>query len=403
MSKPVDSGAVGTVVVKQGKAKPLWRGHPWVFRDSIARVAGDPAPGDMVSVEDEGGRFIGGGFFSPDSALAVRIFTREEGEEAGAELFRARIRAALHLRDETLGLPVSTDAYRLVFSEGDRLPGLVVDHFAGHLVVQFSTIGMHRRRELILDALEEVVAPRTIHEQPDRKACELEGIDAEPRLLRGEPPEEPPSILENGVCFRIGLGGGQKTGFFTDQRDNRQLLGRFVRDRTVLDLHTYTGGFALYAAMNGAYEVLGIDSSGPALALAAENAMLNNGRQLRFERADATDALNRMHREGRSFDVVICDPPRLAQDRQGVARALRKYRDLHLRALRVVKAGGLLAVCSCSGAVGEAEFERTLREAAHDVKRDLQVLYRGGQAPDHPVAGTCPEGRYLKFLLACVA
>jgi 23S rRNA (cytosine1962-C5)-methyltransferase len=374
-----------------------------VFRDSIERVSGDVDAGAMVQVADENGRVLGRGFYSPGSVIAVRLISREaEGPDADAAFFRERIGHSVRLRHETLGLPVVTDAYRLVHSEGDHLPGLVVDHFAGHLVVQFSTVGMHRRREQVLDALEEIVRPKSIYEQPDKKACELEGIDAKDGLLRGAAPPEPPSILENGVCFRIGIGEGQKTGFFADQRDNRALVGRLVRDRTVLDLHTYTGGFGLYAAANGAEEVLGIDSSGPALALAAENAMLNNGRQVRFERADAQDALNEMHRKGRLFDVVISDPPRLAPDRASVPRALRKYLDLHLRAMRVVKPGGLLAVSSCSGAVREDEFEHTLQEAAYDVHRHVQVLYRGGQACDHPVLATCPEGRYLKFLLACV-
>ena len=374
-----------------------------MFRDSIERVSGEVDAGAMVQVADENGRILGRGFYSPGSMIAVRLLSRDpEGPDADAAFFRDRIAGAVRLRHETLGLPVVTDAYRLVHSEGDHLPGLVVDHFAGHLVVQFSTVGMHRRREQVLDALEEAIRPKSIYEQPDRRACEIEGIDAKDGLLRGTPPPEPPSILENGVCFRIGLGEGQKTGFFADQRDNRQLVGKLVRDRSVLDLHTYTGGFGLYAAANGAEEVLGIDSSGPALALAAENAMLNNGRQVRFERADAQEALNEMHRKGRLFDVVISDPPRLAPDRASVPRALRKYRDLHLRAMRVVKPGGLLAVSSCSGAVREDQFEETLQEAAYDVHRHVQVLYRGGQACDHPVLATCPEGRYLKFLLACV-
>jgi 23S rRNA (cytosine1962-C5)-methyltransferase len=369
-----------------------------VFRDSIERVSDGVDAGAMVQVVDEGGRILGRGLYSPRSMIAVRLLDREpDGPDADAAFFRERIERALRLRHDTLGLPVVTDAYRLVHSEGDFLPGLVVDHFAGHLVVQFSTVGMHLRRDLVLDALEEIVRPLSIYEQPDRKACELEGIDAKDGLLRGAPPPAPPSILENGVSFRIGLGEGQKTGFFADQRDNRQLVGRLVRDRTVLDLHTYTGGFGLYAAANGAEEVLGIDSSGPALALAAENAMLNNGRQVRFERADAQEALNEMHRKGRLFDVVISDPPRLAPDRASAPRALRKYKDLHLRAMRVVKPGGLLAVSSCSGAVREDEFERTLQEAAYDVRRQVQVLSRGGQACDHPVRATAPDARYLKF------
>jgi len=374
-----------------------------VFKDSVTSVAGEPAPGDVVRVEDADGRFIGRGFVSPASRIAVRILSRDEGEDLEGDFLRERLRRARRLREETLGLPVVTDGFRAVFSEGDRLPGLVVDHYAGHLVVQLSTIGMHRRREAVLDALVEVFDPKSIWSRPDRKACRLEGLPEEAGLLRGTAPEEPPSILENGVCFRIHLGQGHKTGFYADQRDNRQHVGSLARDRSVLDLHTYTGGFGLYAAVNGAAEVLGIDSSGAALAIAAENAMLNNGRQVRFERADTAEVLNSLHRKGRRFDLVVSDPPRFATERKDKPNALRAYRDLHLRAMRAVRPGGLLAVSSCSGVVDEAEFEATLREAAYDLRRDVQVLERGGQAPDHPVLATCPEGRYLKFLLACVA
>ncbi|MHC4548044.1 MAG: class I SAM-dependent rRNA methyltransferase [Planctomycetota bacterium] len=393
---------MGTVVVRSGHAKPLWRGHPWVFKESIARIDGDPAAGDLVRVTDEMGRLLGRGFLNPRSKIAVRILAREEQGEADAGLFRRRIERALALRRETLGLPRITDAYRLVHSEGDLLPGLVVDHFAGHLVVQFSTLGMHLRREAVLDALEEAVRPASIHERPDRRACAQEGIEPRGGLLRGRAPAAPPLVREHGVCFRVGLGAGQKTGFFTDQRDNRRLVASFARERTVLDLHTYSGGFGLAAAASGASKVLGLDTSGPALALAAENAMLNRGPQVRLERADARDALNRLHRRGRAFDIVVSDPPAFAPTRGAVEGALRAYRDLHLRALRVVRPGGLLAVSCCSGAVAAADFEQTLRDAAHDVGRRVQVLQRGGQAADHPVLATCPEGRYLEFILACV-
>lgn len=394
---------VGCVVVRRGHAKPLWKGHPWVFRDSVARVEGAPGEGEVVSIRDEDSRVIGCGFFSPRARIVARVLSREERVEPTARFFVERIARAAKLRTETLGLPVSTDAYRVVHSEGDLLPGLVVDHFAGFLVVQFSTAGMHRHREAILDALEEVLAPRAIYERPDETAAALEGLPREGGLLRGVQPSEPPSVLENGVCFRIGLGRGQKTGFYADQRDNRMFLGRLVRDRTVLDLHAYTGGFALYAAVNGAKEVMGVDSSGPALALAVENAMLNNGRQLRFERGDSREVCDALREEGRTFDVVISDPPKFARGRSGIARALRAYRDLHLRAMRVVARGGLFAASSCSGAVSDEEFEETIRSAAYDLGRDVQVLHRGGQAPDHPVLATCPEGRYLKFVVACLS
>jgi 23S rRNA (cytosine1962-C5)-methyltransferase len=394
---------VGSVTVKRGRAKPLWRGHPWVFADSVAKSEGDPRPGDLVTVRDERSKAVGCGFFSPSSRIAVRILSREEHIETDAEFFHERIESALRLRIESLDLPSVTDAYRLVHSEGDFLPGLIVDRFADRLVVQFSTAGMDLRREKILDALEKLLAPVAIYERPDRRACAAEGLAQEPGLLRGSASGPPPVVTEYGILFRVRLQGGQKTGFYADQRENRRRVAALARGKTVLDLYCYTGGFGLHAAANDAATVIGIDSSGPALALAAENAMLNGSGQLRLERADARAFLNEAHRAGRRFGLVVCDPPKLARDRKGVARALKGYRDLHLRAMRVVDAGGLLAVSSCSGAVDESQFENTLREAAYDLGREVQILHRAGQAPDHPVLSTCPEGRYLKFLVARVA
>ncbi len=393
---------MGSVIVRRGHAKPLWKGHPWVFRDSIREISGDPQDGDLVSVRDETDRTIGCGFLSRNSRITVRILAGDEYVETDTAFFVERIQRALRLRRETLDLPVVTDAYRLVHSEGDSLPGLVVDYLAGYLVVQFSTVGMHLRREAILDALEELVHPAAIYELPDKTAARFEDVPSKGGLLRGKAPGKPHIIMEHGVQFRVGLGLGQKTGFYTDQRDNRALVGHLVRGRSVSDLHTYTGGFALYAATNGASEVLGIDTSGPVLALAVDNAFLNNVRQVRFERANVKSYLNDLHGQGRRFDIVVSDPPKYAADRRSVDKALRAYRDLHLRAIRLVAEGGLLAASSCSGLVRDDEFERTLREAAYDVGRTVRFLHRGGQAPDHPVLATCPEGRYLKFVLACV-
>jgi 23S rRNA (cytosine1962-C5)-methyltransferase len=393
---------VGSVTVKRGRAKPLWRGHPWVFADSVATLEGDPRPGDLVTVRDERGKAVGCGFYSPSSRIAVRILSREEEIETETDFFRERIESALRLRIETLDLPSMTDAYRLVHSEGDFLPGLVVDRFADRLVVQFSTVGMDLRREAILDALQELLRPAAIHERPDRRACAAEGLSQVSGVLRGSTEGQPPVVTEQGVLFRVHLEAGQKTGFFADQRENRRRVAGLARGKTVLDLFCYTGGFGLHAAAPDAVGVIGVDSSGPALALAAENAMLNGNGPVRLERADARAFLNDAHRAGRRFDLVVCDPPKLARDRRGVARALKGYRDLHLRAMRVVESGGLLAVSSCSGAVDESQFEATLRDAAYDLGRELQILDRAGQAPDHPVLSTCPEGRYLKFLVARV-
>ena len=393
---------MGQIWIRPGRVKPLWRGHPWVFADSVERIEGDPEGGSAVTVRAPDGRFIGKGFYSPGSAIVARILSREEACEFDHAFFVGRLRRAANLRENVLELPVVTDGFRLVHSEGDLLPGLVVDSFAGHLVVQFSTLGMHKARETILDTLEEVCRPASIHEAPDRKMCEREGIETRAGLLRGEAPDDAISISENGIQFRVAIGAGQKTGFYTDQRDNRRHVARLFRDRSVLDLFCYTGGFGLYAAVNGAEDVVGIDSSGRALSLAAENAMLNNCRHVRFERGDAKEALDRFHRAGRKFDFVVCDPPRYARERSQVKKALRAYRDLHLRAMRVVTEGGLLAVASCSGVVDEPDFEQTLREAAYDLNKDVRILHRGGQAADHPVLTACPEGRYLKFLLMAV-
>lgn len=394
---------MGEIRIKAGRVKPLWRGHPWVFANSVASVEGSPEPGDLIGVRAPDGRMIGRGYYSPKSAIVSRILVRDEQTVVDAAFFAQRLENARNLREVVLDLPIVSDGYRLVHSEGDLLPGLIVDQFGSHLVAQFSTVGMHRNREVILDALEEVFRPQSIHETPDRRACEKEGIEASSGLRRGSEPTAQIEITENGIQFRIGLASGQKTGFYADQRENRKHIARLFRDRTVLDLHCYTGGFGLYAAVNGAEAVLGVDTSGPALALAAENAMLNHGRQVRYERADARTVLDRCHREKRKFDIVICDPPKYARDRKHAPKALRAYRDLHLRALRIVAPGGLLASSSCSGSVTEDDFDQTLREAAYDLGREIRLLHYGGQASDHPVLASCPEGRYLKFRLVSIA
>jgi 23S rRNA (cytosine1962-C5)-methyltransferase len=390
------------VTMKRGRVKPLIYRHPWVFSASIDRVAGDPRDGEVVEVRDEAGRFLATGLWSGRSQIRVRCFAWEPGVDLDAGLIRARIRAAARFRREWLSLPsAETTAFRLVHSEADLLPGLVVDRFGDLLVIQVSTAGLEARREAILDALEAELAPRAILERDDDEARRKEGLAPAAAIQRGAAPEGPIEIRENGLVFEVDLGAGQKTGFFCDQRENRAAVAALARGRRVLDAFSYTGAFAIYAARGGAAEVTGIESSGRAVEAARRNAE-RNGVAATFLEADVFKALGEARREGRNWDLVVLDPPKYATSRAALPHALQKYKELLALGIRATAAGGALVACSCSGLIDEPTFEALLREAALETRRDLRIFRRGRQAPDHPVAIGCPESLYLQAVFCHV-
>lgn len=394
----------GRVLLRRGRAKPLWAGHPWVYAESVDRVEGAPADGDLVEVADERGRFVARGFWNSRSVLRVRVLTREEGAADPAAVVAARVREAVALR-EAAGVPAETEIWRAVHGEGDGLPGVTADVCGAWIVVQVSVLGMERLLDPLADALDAAVHPRGVWLRGGARHAKGEGVAAGDRLLRGEEPPEVVWARERGVRFGVDLRGGAKAGHFSDQRENRARFAALCRGRRVLDAFSGTGGFGLHALVDGgASSVLALDGSAPALERLRENAERNGvAAKVETRKEDAFLVLRRMAGEGERFGAVSVDPPRLAEKKHETAGALKALEELHLRALLLLEEGGILATSCCTGAIPDEAFEDTLREAARLAKRTVQVLHRGGQGPDHPWSVVAPEGRYLRFVLARVS
>ncbi|MCS6912937.1 MAG: class I SAM-dependent rRNA methyltransferase [Myxococcales bacterium] len=396
--------------LRRGRANPLWHGHPWVYSGAIERTEGTYEPGDLVEVCDIEGRLIGRGLANARSQIIVRMLTRREepldvdhpgdtSEQALSRLLARRLTEAALLR-QRLHLPSpETDAYRLCNSEGDGLPGLIVDVYNGVAAVQFTTLGMKRREGAIYDALLALpppYRPRAIIEVSAGGFARLEGFGSATRLVHGEA-TMPISCREAGVQLEVDPLRGQKTGMFLDQRDNRVAVGRLASGGRVLDVYSYAGGFALQALRHGAIAATCVDSSSRALERARRHAQLNALCGLEVVEADAFRFLESV--TPRSFDVVIVDPPKFARAHKDLPAALKGYRRLNALALTAVAPGGLLATCSCSQLIGCEDLERVVAGAALDAARSVTLVQVGSQGPDHPVPAAFPEGRYLKFLL----
>lgn len=394
---------MATVVLRRGRAKPLWAGHPWVYAESVERVEGDPADGDVVEVRDGEGRFLARGFWNSRSVLRVRVLAREEKGADPAVLVRERVLGAAALR-RSAGVTEETEAWRLVHGEGDGLPGVVADAAAGFVVVQVSVLGMERLLDPLADAIVEAVRPRGVWLRGGARHAREEGVAEGERVLRGEAPPPVAWARERGVWFGVDLRGGAKTGHFADQRENRARFAAVCGGRRVLDAFCGTGGFALHALVNGkASAAVAVDGSEPALARLRENAS-RNGVAARVEahREDAFLALRRLEGAGERFGAVSVDPPRLAAKKHDLEGARAALREVHLRGLGLLEEGGFLATSCCAGAVPDELFLDSLREAARLAKRTVQVIHQGGAGPDHPWSVVAPEGRYLRFVLARV-
>jgi 23S rRNA (cytosine1962-C5)-methyltransferase len=389
------------VELKRSHATPVAAGHPWVFAQAVARLHGKAEPGDEVVVVDPQGKELGRGFWSPESAIVVRILSPDAGRALDGEFLRERLRQAVATR-QVLGLPSErTSGYRLVHAEGDGLAGLVADVYGDTLVVQLLTAGMQRRKQLVIEALCEVIAPRAIFEEASDKMLAREGVTAESGLLWGEP-SDALRFRERGLVFELARESTQKTGYYFDQREHRDEVERLARGREVLDACCYVGGFALAAARGGAKSVLALDSSEPALRTGTALASANGLSQVRFEKADVRSELGRLAEAGTSFDMVIFDPPKLVPSAKHLERGRMAYRRQNRFAIELVRPGGVLVTCSCSAAMDETEFTRMLAFAARDARRELSLLRVGKQGPDHPVPPGFAEGSYLKTAFAIV-
>ncbi|WP_202840912.1 class I SAM-dependent rRNA methyltransferase [Luteimonas saliphila] len=377
--------------------KNAWRSnHPWIFQKLVEKPTPRPKPGSIVDIVGVDGAWIGRGFYNGHSRIALRILETDPDVAVDAAWFAAKIAKAVQLRREVLDLDATTNAWRVVHSEGDGLSGLVVDRYDDLLVVEFFSAGMYRHREWIQAALREQFPGCRFHSFADEHVQKQESFD-----YGGSQPASPAIIVENGIRFRADPAGAHKTGFFADQRDNREWLSHRCAGKRVLDLCCNTGGFGVYAAARGASEVVGIDIDEAVLEIAKGNAKLNNVRP-RFVQADIFPWLRDAANAGERFDVVILDPAKMTRDRDQVINALKKYLDMNKLALGVVKPGGLLATFSCTGLVSEEQFLDMLRRAAFYAGRTVQVLKVSGAGADHPFLAHVQESRYLKAVFCRV-
>ena len=405
MQSPVDSEvSVAKVILKPRKALPFFSRHPWVFAGAIHSTTDRVSAGDEVIVQDDIGRFVARGVYNPNSNIAVRLYSWDEAETLNEAFWSRRLDDAISLRKSLFPTFDSDSACRLVFSEADGLSGLTVDRYGDWLLIQLTSLALASRKELLMRLLQEKLQPRGIWLRTEKGIRDAEGLELADGLLSGEPPPRPLIITENGVKFALDVAEGQKTGFFLDQRDNRRRVAEFVHGQRVLDVCCYTGGFALNCLVNGgAREVVAVDMSESALALARSNAERNGvAERLQTVKRDCFKALTELSAAGEKFDTVILDPPKLARNRQGIDAALRGYYSLNRSAISLLKPGGLLVTCSCSGHVSRDLFVDMLAQAALHENRRLQILEARGAAADHPTTVTCLETEYLKCYLCRV-
>jgi len=371
--------------------------HPWIFQKMVEKPATRLPPGGVVDILDRDGQWVGRGFYNGHSRIALRVLTSDPVEAIDDGFFVRRIGQAIALRRDWLSLDAVSDAYRLVHSEGDGLSGLVIDRFGPLIVLEFFAAGMYRFRPAIESALASHFPNSRFYWFAEEHVQKQESFDC--RAPEAPPPEV---IHEHGVRFRVAPGSKHKTGFFLDQRDNRRRLASFCKGKRVLDLCCNTGGFAVYAkALGEADEVVGVDLDEQALALARQNAGLNQGR-VRFVQADLFPWLRDILGTGQRFDVVVLDPAKQTRDREEVGYALKRYLDMNRLALQAVSPGGIFLTCSCTGLVSEADFLDTIRRAAWQAGRSVQVLNIAGAGADHPFLLHVPEGRYLKTVFCRV-
>lgn len=388
------------VRIKKGEGRTLKAGGMWVYDNEIDKIEGEFENGNLVQVEDFDGYFLGYGFINTNSKITVRLLARKKQTEINDDFFEMRVRNAWEYRKST----VDTSSCRVIFGEADYLPGLVVDKFEDVLVVESLALGIDRLKKTILEKLQKVleedgVKIRGIYERSDAKVRLQEGMERTKGFL-SEPFDTKVEIVENGVKYMVDVQDGQKTGFFLDQKYNRLAIQRLCKGKKVLDCFTHTGSFALNAGIAGAKEVLGVDASELGVEQARENARLNGLEDtVSFTCSDVFELLPELEEKGEKYDVVILDPPAFTKSRKSIKNAVRGYREINLRGMKLVKDGGYLATCSCSHFMDQELFAKTIREAANNVHKRLRQVEFRTQAADHPILWAAGESYYLKFYI----
>lgn len=392
--------SLAEVTLKKGEGRTLKAGGAWVYDNEIASIEGGFEEGDIVAVHDFDGYCMGQGYLNTRSRIAVRLLSRRKDVVIDAAFMEQRVRDAWAYRRQA----VDTSCCRVIFGEADFLPGIVVDKFSDVLVVESLALGIDRWKGVIVEALKKILAEdgifiRGVYERSDAKVRQQEGMERVKGFI-GEPFDTKVEILENGVRYLVDVEEGQKTGFFLDQKNNRAAIRRFCRGVRVLDCFTHTGSFALNAGMAGAVEVLGVDASQTAVDQARENAALNHLEdRVRFRCADVFELLPELERAGEKYDVVILDPPAFTKSRNSVKNAVKGYREINLRGMKLVRDGGYLATCSCSHFMEPELFAKTIREAAAGARKRLRQVEFRTQGPDHPILWAADQTYYLKFYI----
>ena len=390
------------VTLKKGKEKAVLQRHPWLFSGAIERVKGKPANGDIVRLLNDKGTFMAYGFYNAQSRVALRLLEWNESVEINEDWYRKRVAAAVASRREVLNDDNNT--CRLIFSEADYLPGLIVDKYADYLAVQVLTSGIERMMPVIIDELQKLLNPAGIFDKSDAASRAHEGLETVNQVLAGNHPPEIVEVVENGIRYGINIAEGQKSGFYCDQRDNRNMVAMHAEGKRVLDCFCYTGGFTLNALKNKAAFVTSVDSSALAIETLKNNIELNKLDASRHTaiQSDVNKQLRALREDGQKFDIVVLDPPKYAPSRSALDKAMRAYKDLNRLGMLLLESGGLLATFSCSGAMDIDTFKQVLAWAALDAGKEVQFIYQFCQPEDHPVRASFPEGEYLKGLLCRV-
>ena len=388
------------LTLKPGREKSLLRRHPWIFSGAVARAEGGPESGDTVAVRADSGEFLAWAAYSPASQIRARVWDWEEQARVDDVFLRARLRRAIDARERLLSTEAS-DAIRIVHGESDGLPGVIADRYGEVVVLQLLSAGAERWRAEISEGVRELTGCTCVFERSDADVRELEGLPTRSGALHGDLPAAGVQVREHGLSYGVDVAAGHKTGFYLDQRDNRERIGELTQGCEVLNCFCYTGGFTLNALSGGAKSVLSVDSSAAALALARDNLARNDldATRAEWQEADVFKYLRVLRDQGRSFDLIVLDPPKFAPTAAFAEKAARGYKDINLLALKLLRAGGLLATFSCSGGISAELFQKILAGAALDAGAEASIVGHYAAAADHPVLLSFPEGDYLKGLL----
>ncbi|WP_417387635.1 class I SAM-dependent rRNA methyltransferase [Gimesia sp.] len=400
-----DTRPVPRVTLKPRRALPFFGRHPWVFAGAISRIEGNPNVGEEVILLSDKNEFIARGLYNPNSNIRVRLYSWNESEVLDDAFWTSRLEQAVSLREQ-VGLleNYETSGCRLVFSESDQLSGLTIDRYGAWFLVQFSSLALSQKQDLIIQFLKERFPAKGIWLRTEKGMREAEGLEISDQLLDGEEPPAHFFLEENGIRYGMSMVTGQKTGFYLDQRENRLAAARYLKNHRTLELHCYTGAFGLNAVIHGQTQsVLSYDSSQSAIDQATANAELNGvGNRIRFQTGKAYAVLEQFKAEGEQFDSIILDPPKMARHRSGVKQALKGYFSLNRLAFDVLKPGGILITCSCSGLISVVEFQQMLASVSQHTGRHMQILEQRSQPADHPISPSCPENQYLKCFICRV-